>query len=131
MCAILGIMSKNSRGLSRRHYKAFKRAWGIAQDRGTDASGYIIAYEDKVVWWKEPIGSAHAVRNFPAFKQGIRFVLGHTRLATEGSPKENINNHPLVIGASKDLFGIHNGMIHNKEALLTRHGWSAQRGVDT
>lgn len=42
-------------------------------------------------------------------------VLVHTRAATQGSPRENKNNHPLTVGAS---VVVHNGMISNDDTLF-------------
>lgn len=132
MCGIVGIIGRN--GITKEHYDAFLSAWERAQDRGRDACGYIAATGKAVHWWKwnqpSPVGVTYLRRDMP-WRPGMTFILGHTRFATSGSPEQNYNNHPLVVGPSKDLFGIHNGVITNKEEVLGKHGIKATREVDT
>lgn len=44
-----------------------------------------------------------------------RWMVGHTRFATHGSPERNINNHPVL---HRDLIGVHNGVLSNHEDIL-------------
>lgn len=46
-------------------------------------------------------------------------VLAHTRWATQGSPKNNDNNHPIDVGG---IVGIHNGCIYNDDAIFEMIG---------
>lgn len=134
MCGIIGIMSETKAGLTYEQYEAFKAAWVKAEDRGNHAAGYIASNGRQLFYWKSPIPStkgASLMDDTLPFRPGLRFLLGHTRWATSGDPADNINNHPLIVGREKDLMGIHNGMISNKEELLETHKWEAQRGVDT
>ena len=51
-------------------------------------------------------------------RQGIFSVMGHSRLVTNGSQLNDVNNQPVV----KDgIVGIHNGIIVNEEELWSRH----------
>jgi len=43
-------------------------------------------------------------------------IIGHCRLDTQGSPENNLNNHPQVVG---DIIGVHNGHIRNNNELFT------------
>ena len=43
-----------------------------------------------------------------------KFLIGHNRLATTGSEKENKNNHPFE---TSNLMLVHNGVISNHDSL--------------
>ena len=49
----------------------------------------------------------------------VMSIIGHCRLNTQGSPSNNLNNHPQVIG---DIIGIHNGHIRNNHELFDAFG---------
>lgn len=55
-------------------------------------------------------------------------VLGHTRLPTKGSPRNNANNHPIHTGP---VWGVHNGHIQNDDELFARYGYARQAEVDS
>src|SRR5271157_299750 len=57
-----------------------------------------------------------------------RICLLHTRLATQGDPKDNQNNHPLTQGVSAV---VHNGVIGNDGELFTRLGLERKAEVDS
>lgn len=132
MCGIVGVFSK-ALSLTQEEYGAFARAWTLAQDRGTDAAGWALwdSKEGSVWFWKSAGPSELGLRSLPAYRPGIGWIIGHTRYATSGHPSQNINNHPIVTGADKDLLGIHNGVIVNKDEILKAHEWEAYRQVDT
>lgn len=134
MCGIIGIIAEGKDGLTKEQYEAFREAWVKAEDRGNHASGYIASNGKQLMFWKQPYPStrgAELMAKTLPYTPGLRFLLGHTRWATSGTPADNLNNHPLIVGRDKDLMGIHNGMISNKDELLVEHGWHEQRGVDT
>lgn len=128
MCGIIGIIGTKGRGITQQHYDAFFKAWDKAETRGTDACGLVIAYKDKLKWWKDNVPASAAItyvqKKIVPWEEGITFMLGHTRFATDGDPEENGNNHPIVVKNEKwgtTLLGIHNGMIWNKEALYKEY----------
>lgn len=135
MCGIIGIIAKKN--ITKEQYAAFVEAWTRASDRGRDACGYVATTGKYIHWWKYNVpsteGRERMLRDTP-WNPNMKILLGHTRYATSGSPEDNINNHPLIIGGEQDgksLWGIHNGVITNKDELLDSKGWQAQRGVDT
>lgn len=133
MCGIVGIYSKDG-SLTPGEYAAFRAGWLKAQSRGTDAAGWAMwdSTDGGSIWfWKSPGPSSLGVRSLPDYRPGIGWIIGHTRYATSGSPLKNINNHPIVTGPDKDLLGIHNGVIWNKDEILKDHKWDARREVDT
>jgi predicted glutamine amidotransferase len=44
-----------------------------------------------------------------------RWLVGHTRRATHGSPRDPLNNHPI---RHRNIVGVHNGMIRNYNGIL-------------
>lgn len=44
-----------------------------------------------------------------------RWLVGHVRFATHGSPEDNRNNHPLQHG---NIIGVHNGILRNHDEIL-------------
>ena len=50
-------------------------------------------------------------------------VIGHTRAATQGTPLNNSNNHPIL---DENWIGIHNGVIYNDGLLASQYGTSAE-----
>jgi glucosamine 6-phosphate synthetase-like amidotransferase/phosphosugar isomerase protein len=58
-----------------------------------------------------------------------RAAILHTRYATQGSPSNNDNNHPILIPDT--VIGIHNGIILNDDDLFAEHGWQRIAEVDS
>ena len=44
-------------------------------------------------------------------------IIGHCRMPTKGSPKNNYNNHPIV---TENIVGVHNGVISNDDDLFNK-----------
>lgn len=86
---------------------------------GEDAWGYMLYDGDNVWHYKQPgrvdrkgpmdIISKHMRGN------DTRWMCGHVRAATFGSPEENQNNHPLRHG---EIMGVHNGTLVNHDDIL-------------
>lgn len=47
----------------------------------------------------------------------LKAIIGHARLATNGSSKKQINNQP-VVSKNETIIGVHNGIITNFESLI-------------
>lgn len=83
--------------------------------RGTDATGISYNYKNNLVIHKEP-KSAYKI-NFK-HPDNVVCVLGHTRHSTQGSEKNNFNNHPFMGKCSNSRFTLaHNGIISNDDRL--------------
>jgi glucosamine 6-phosphate synthetase-like amidotransferase/phosphosugar isomerase protein len=55
-------------------------------------------------------------------------ILGHTRYATQGSPNNNDNNHPIVTASA---IGVHNGWINNDDSLFDKENLFRLAQVDS
>jgi glucosamine 6-phosphate synthetase-like amidotransferase/phosphosugar isomerase protein len=53
----------------------------------------------------------------PSSDDPLLSIIGHCRLPTKGSAKNNYNNHPIV---TENIIGIHNGIISNDDALFNK-----------
>jgi glucosamine 6-phosphate synthetase-like amidotransferase/phosphosugar isomerase protein len=102
MCAVfgyLGTLPRNDWKLA--HYLLVELA--IASERrGTDAFGYAaLTSQGEMLWARQP-GPARDLFEGKEFEKPrgrrIHMVIGHTRLATNGAPAVNGNNHPHVAG---------------------------------
>lgn len=129
MCGIFGaLVSKDSDIV--RHYEQdiIDLLGDAAQVRGRDSSGIMI-YDELTDEYKVFKGSLplKQLRKNPLFKNclrdGIRqsgegkstfFLMGHSRLVTNGSQQSQHNNQPVC---KDNLVAIHNGIIVNDEAL--------------
>lgn len=85
-----------------------------AEERGTDATGISYVNEGRVVIYKRPKAAHKLNLRIP---EGTRAVMGHTRLATQGSEKKNFNNHPFGGFADVPFAFAHNGVIWNYDSL--------------
>ena len=133
MCGIGGYYQTGSTENAPKWAKpALRKMWDNLQSRGTDASG--VAYES-------PTGTRHYKTDKPAYElSGLatslafnmnrtpRWVMLHTRASTHGSPERNRNNHPLM---GNKLALCHNGVVYNKNNVLSKYNTSAKREVDT
>ncbi len=59
---------------------------------------------------------------------GVNYVLLHTRYATQGSVKENGNNHPIT---TNRMIVTHNGVLRNDNEIMKRLGTTRFLDVDT
>lgn len=88
----------------------------LLEVRGKDASG---------VAWHDNNGETFVRKGAVAGKELARVLdktigntgIVHTRWATQGSPSNNNNNHPIDVGG---IVGVHNGHISNDNALLAK-----------
>lgn len=105
----------------RQLYKTFLT---FTQARGTDATGIAIVREnhDRPIIHKSPLPAYEYVaredtqRVLSLIKPGVIQVLGHTRAATQGNPKNPNNNHPIETGR---IVGVHNGWVCNDDDVMS------------
>jgi glucosamine 6-phosphate synthetase-like amidotransferase/phosphosugar isomerase protein len=93
------------------------------EERGKEATGVAVLNRDGTLFVeKAPIQASDFVRtrSFADFvsrrvTMDAVVLLGHTREPTKGSPSNNHNNHPIVVG---NTAGIHNGTITNDDEIF-------------
>lgn len=114
MCGIGGIYSHDYSKDTARAQEAQNLLFDL-RDRGKHASGFAWCpiNGDKALYYKAPVDAKHFVRTSTIGKKAgniNRFIMLHTRFTTQGSTRNNFNNHPIV---SQNLLVTHNGVISN------------------
>lgn len=119
MCCLFGLLDyKQCLSLDKR--QEILRTLSIAcEERGTDATGIAYVKGNRLYIRKAP-RAAHKMRLH--IDQDARYIMGHTRMTTQGNEKKNYNNHPFPGKAGKMPFALaHNGIIHNDKTLQASH----------
>lgn len=84
--------------------------------RGRDAAGFVAVERDGTTTLSKKAEPAHQFITLrKSLPKGTRSVLLHTRLATQGDPAKNANNHPVNYGT---IFTTHNGHIRNDDEVF-------------
>ena len=111
MCSLFGIYDYRGALNGYQRNKAVNVLAREAETRGKDATGIAYNHKGKMVIFKKAL-PAHKMRFRIPF--GTRVVMGHTRLTTQGSEKNNENNHPFC---SRNFALAHNGVLVNDQSL--------------
>ena len=119
MCCLFGLIDYQDT-LSRRQKTKMVRALAEASEaRGTDAAGIAYNAGGTLQIHKRP-GPAHTI-HFTVPKAS-KVIMGHTRMATQGSALKRKNNHPFAGKARREGFALaHNGVLHNDKVLRRVH----------
>lgn len=105
--------------------------WCSLEDRGTHAAGVVIGWggADKPISKKKAVSASKATNMLDSARgSNTQYVLLHTRYTTQGSTKNNGNNHP-VIGHGITL--THNGVLSNDTRIFNQLGVKRLHDVDT
>lgn len=97
------------------------------ENRGSHASGFAVTARD---------GQSHVYKNnqpgsqlpLSAMPRNAKVGILHTRYATQGDPKINANNHP-VISTDNNVAVVHNGVIANDHLLRDELGLNQYHGT--
>lgn len=86
--------------------------------RGKDSTGLAYVRPDRRAYLhKEAVPAKVYIKNRRRQRRVNGAMLGvmHTRMATQGTPKNPINNHPIYHG---NVIGVHNGHIWNDDSIF-------------
>jgi asparagine synthetase B (glutamine-hydrolysing) len=127
MCGIFGILVDRTADFNSVILKnIINQLFILSESRGKEASGIAVFSDGRTNVIKEPLAARHFIRK----KEYIQFldeiangiteessitkksiiVIGHTRLATNGTNTDSSNNHPIICG---NVVGVHNGIVVN------------------
>ena len=115
MCCLFGLLDyKHHLPLEER--QRILRALSVAcEARGKDATG-IAYFKGSDLYIQKAPKTARRMRL--KLSQDAFYIMGHTRMTTQGNEKLNYNNHPFSGHANRTAFALaHNGVIHNDKAL--------------
>lgn len=128
MCGIFGIATCEPVTFAKAAVfrRATRRLLEESQIRGGRSSGLCVLTKKEAVMYKDGLPASTLVQR-PEYGKVInrmkpsrdfRIMIGHTRTPTKGSPRFNVNNHPI---RANDIIGVHNGMISNDDVLFNRY----------
>lgn len=132
MCGIAGFCIHKDESINAR--KVSTALLNQIVSRGEDATGAAWVQSDKaakkatIAVSKAPV-PAYAFE--PYMKQmptTTKRAILHTRWATQGSPENNLNNHPIVSGR---VVGVHNGVLTNDTAVFDHIRETRKAQVDS
>lgn len=115
MCCLFGLLDYGS-SLTAAQKNHILSVLSIACEvRGTDATGIAYNTDSGLQIYKRPLPAHHLHLHIP---KDTKFVMGHTRMTTQGCEKHNHNNHPFSGCAGGVPFALaHNGVLHNDYGL--------------
>ena len=115
MCAIFGLIDYEHRLTTRAKEKILKVLSKECEIRGTDATGFAFNHNGHISIFKRPLPARKMHLHLP---DEVYAIMGHTRMATQGSEKLNYNNHPFPGRAGNKNFALaHNGVLSNDKLL--------------
>ena len=137
MCGIAGMIlaerTRTERELERIR-EAFSALVAATESRGKDAPGAFVVNRSGVKYLKLASRASRVVKT-PAWwalmdeiGPDTVAVIGHTRAATQGTPRVKANNHPIALGR---IIGVHNGIILNDAEIRERCPYDAEAEVDS
>ena len=111
MCAIFGVLDYKGKLESSQRLRMAKALGNAAEVRGTDATGMAFFQSGRLCIQKAPKPAHRMKWRIPA---EVRYIMGHTRMTTQGSAEQNQNNHPFPGKVKNQTFALaHNGVLHN------------------
>lgn len=115
MCCLFGILDYQQ-SLTKKQINRMLSILSVACEvRGTDATGIAYNHSDRLCIYKRPI-PAHKMHF--CIPSGVHFVMGHTRMTTQGNELKNYNNHPFAGHVKSGDFALaHNGVLCNDDEL--------------
>lgn len=119
MCCLYGFIDYGHKLTRKQRLRLLSSLAIAAVGRGSDATGLAYVLGGRQVIYKRPLPAHKMWYRLPA---AVTTVMGHTRMATQGSELVNINNHPFPGMAGQTHFALaHNGVLTNDKTLRKKH----------
>ena len=119
MCCLFGFVDYGHKLTRKQRLRLLSSLAIAAEVRGSDATGLAYVLGGRQVIYKRPLSAHKMWYRLPA---SVTTVMGHTRMATQGSELVNINNHPFPGVAGQTHFSLaHNGVLTNDKTLLKKY----------
>lgn len=112
-----GIMGWYSFGKITPNKDKITNMFSLLESRGRDASGFAFISQGNLTVHKDGIRSSELVKTkvWEELTLPSSMIL-HTRMKTQGSEKNNANNHPLF--SKNGIAIVHNGIIYNDKEIF-------------
>jgi glucosamine 6-phosphate synthetase-like amidotransferase/phosphosugar isomerase protein len=112
-----GIMGWYSFGHTMPDKEKITNMFSLLESRGRDASGYAFIKDNNLIVHKDAMKSSEFAKT-NEWKELIlpSSMILHTRMKTQGSEKNNANNHPLF--SKNGIAIVHNGIIYNDKEIF-------------
>lgn len=115
MCCLFGILDYGNALTAAQKNHVLSVLSKACEVRGTDATGIAYNTRSALQIFKRPL-PAHCMRL--RVPKDAHYIMGHTRMTTQGNEKHNQNNHPFRGYAGGMPFALaHNGMLFNDHEL--------------
>ena len=119
MCCLFGFVDYGHKLTRKQRQRLLSTLSTACEARGTDATGISYVLGGRQVIYKRPLAVHQMWYRVPAAPS---IVMGHTRMATQGSELVNINNHPFPGMAGQTHFSLaHNGVLTNDKTLRKKY----------
>jgi glucosamine 6-phosphate synthetase-like amidotransferase/phosphosugar isomerase protein len=114
MCGIMGYYSF---GKTIPDKEKITNMFSLLESRGRDASGFAFIRDNNLIVHKDAMKSSEFVKT-TEWKELVlpSSMILHTRMKTQGSEKNNANNHPLF--SKNGIAIVHNGIIYNDKEIF-------------
>jgi len=114
MCGIMGYYSF---GKTIPDKDKITNMFSLLESRGRDASGFAFIRDNNLIVHKDAMKSSEFVKtnDWKELELPQSMIL-HTRMKTQGSEKNNANNHPLF--SKNGIAIVHNGIIYNDKEIF-------------
>ncbi len=122
MCGIMGYYAFSETVPDKQNITTM---FSLLESRGRDASGYAFIRDNNLVVNKAAVKSSDLVKTIDW--RGLilpSVMILHTRMKTQGSEKNNANNHPLY--SKSGLAIVHNGIVFNDKEIFAKKQRDAQ-----
>lgn len=115
MCCLFGIIDAQHTLSAKQKSRMLFILATECEARGTDATGIAYNSGGRLRIYKRPWPARFMRFHVP---EDAQVIMGHTRLATQGSERRNYNNHPFEGHTKEGAFALaHNGILRNDRKL--------------
>jgi hypothetical protein len=127
MCGITGVIGRSSE--SDLSYKIITNLMRENQIRGPHATGFFaVNSENEILQFKASLPALNFTRLDPWTNlkhANLKTFIGHNRYATQGSSKNNKNNHPHI-SSSGNIALVHNGTLYKYHKYKNSYNLSTE-----
>lgn len=119
MCSLFGLLDFRGSLTAPERLRVIRALGKAAEVRGTDATGIACVQNGTIQIQKAPRPARKMKYRLPP---EARYIMGHTRMATQGASGKNYNNHPFPGKTEQLQFALaHNGVLYNDFELKHTH----------